>query len=267
MIRPGLIRIIAGYNVNRLGRQVLSSHYVRRSHLADVKPQGIFNDFMMEQVVSTWPLLRSNSISGSRLRMDSFQILACIFSLRIEQDAQRDQELRDRKNKNLKNKTHEEKQEEFKRRRVAAAALRRLKVDSKAAIRTLEKLAKKSNRKLTKSEGADHSKLLMDQWQEHIQWMRMHLVYFRPIPPIGGRRRHTAIVDRFVQLAIEGMAIRGDIPPPEDRLRYLIRLALKYHRAGRSLLKMRSDQSLRFQLSCFVRERCNLQDVEEMKNT
>lgn len=264
LIRPGLGLIVACYNVSGLGRQLLSSHSVRRPHLPDFKRQGAFDEFMMKQVASAWSLLCSKPGGGSRLKMNTFQIRACILSLRIEQEAQRDQELRKRKKKNLKNKTEEERKEEFKRRRLAIAALKRLKVDSKRVIRTLERLSKKSSRYLMKSEGPDRSKALIKQWQKHVQWMRMHLVYFCPTPPIGSRRRQRAIVDRFVQLAIEGMAIRGDVPPSKDRLRHLIRLALRYHRSGRFLLKMRSDQSLRFQLSFFVRERCKLRDVEEM---
>lgn len=213
---------------------------------------------MMDQVTSLWPLFGSIPAAGARIRMTSFQIRACIFSLRIEHDAQRDHELMTRKKRKLNNKTKEERTEELKRRQLAIARLKKLRADSKRVIRTLERLLKKSSRHLINSEGADHRELLLQRWRKHVQWMRMHLVYFRPTPPIGGRRGHIALVDRLVQLAIEGMAIRGEIPPPKDRLRSLIRLALKNHRAGRSLLKMRSDQTLRFQLSFFVSERSDL---------
>jgi hypothetical protein len=256
LIRPGLKLIIGAHNMS--SNAILACSYCRR----DLKYLGTFNSLMMAHVVSGLPHLYPTSQNGIRLRMTTFQIRACILGIRIIQDFEREKERKLRKQRNLRcpGVTEEHKTNELKRRQAAGATIRRLRTDSKRVIRSLERLVRKANRRLKNSTALDQTKLLIKSWQHHVQWMRNHLVYFRPPPPVGPKRWHRRQIDRLVPLAIEGLAIRGYLPLPPTTVRFLVRLALRYHRAERLTLHILNDKPLRFQLSFFIVERCNLRN-------
>jgi hypothetical protein len=69
---------------------------------------------------------------------------------------------------------------------------------------------KRANRALKANVGeAAHNEVLLG-WKQHLKWVRLHLVYFRPLPPVAHRRRaQRLLIDAAVDTASRGLRERG----------------------------------------------------------
>jgi hypothetical protein len=107
-------------------------------------------------------------------------------------------------------------------------------------IKTLERHLKRANRALQASLGKAAYNEVLQWWKQHLNWVRLHLVYFRPLPPVTHRRRaQRLLIDAAVDTASRGLRERGYALPAAKRLRHLMRLAVRYTRELRTGFSIR----------------------------
>lgn len=235
LIRPGVSRLASAQELYNSTKKLPNASYPFRIYpLKNPKRKGTHHKYMMKQIEEAWPALQSRSRHGVRLNLTTFQIRAYILALRIEQDCCRADSRFLKKRNNLRNVPPDKKKAEFKRRWTEARSLEQLKRDSERVIHALDKHMKRANCRMKSALGIDSFKLLVAVWQQHVQWLRMNLVYFRRYPrtPLAWRKQKHILIDEMVERATEGISREGCVPPSKKRLRSLMRLWLRYRRAG-----------------------------------
>jgi hypothetical protein len=143
-----------------------------------------------------------------RLHLNFLQLSACILAVRIGKDYDRVR---------LKRKISIERQQGMRR-----------------VISSLERELKRARRAYAAEMGEDMYKHMRTVWLQQLRWIRMNLVYFRPIR-VKTQRRKVArmIIDYGYERARAGLFARDLVPPEERDLRRLVRLAVRYIRRGR----------------------------------
>jgi hypothetical protein len=63
--------------------------------------------------------------------------------------------------------------------------LEQLRVKSQRVLSSLERHMKRENRHLQTLVPPEEYEALMDAWKKHFRWMRLRLVYFKPLQPIS----------------------------------------------------------------------------------
>jgi hypothetical protein len=201
---------------------------------------GVFKAEFMDIITDLWARIKPARGKRIRLQLNLLQLSACILAVRIGKDYDR---LR------LKRKISDERKS--------------------AMTRTIASLARELNRArraYAADMGEDAYKHLRETWFEHLGWIRMHLVYFRPLRAKTQRRRvEKMIIDYGYERARAGLFAR-DLQPPEPRdLRRLVRLAIRYIRRGRIRLfiqKLMNNESFAAEfLANFIEARRELQPV------
>lgn len=104
----------------------------------------------------------------------------------------------------------------------------------KRTIRSLERYLKRSNRLLLALMGNPEYDATLTMWQQHVRWMRLNLVYFKPLPPIiRPKQRQQKVLDLLTEMAIRGLKNEGYAPPEPRELRRVVRLYVRSSNRGR----------------------------------
>lgn len=128
-----------------------------------------FNPDLMNQIIELWRRLRSQSKTGGRVGMNTIEIRAAIFAVRVNMDW-----FRRRRNATRKNTARAK---EFLG--TDPASLKRLKQQSQRTIGSLERHLKRANSRLMAELERQDFDGFMALWRAHLIWMRFHLVYFK----------------------------------------------------------------------------------------
>ncbi len=223
--------------------------------------RGVRHPAMMNVVIRLWKKLRGKKDRGGRVRLDSRELRCAIFSVRVTGGLGR---MRARV---LRKKIAEQKAltrnglgpvDGRLRRELAAmkmtekrylelrreTALQREKEaeelsahnrrHSSRTIRSLERHMKRANRLLLANKGKAEYDALVTTWQQHVRWMRLNLVYFKPLTPIvRSKRRRQKLLDLLTDMAIHGLRNEGYAPPEPRELRRVMRLYVRSSNRGR----------------------------------
>jgi hypothetical protein len=218
LIWPGLNRIVLGYMTFR--ETGWADTYPFQVHPLATVPKpgfspGTFKVELMQMITDLWSRIKPARGRRIRLQLNFFQLSACILAVRIGHDYER---LR------LKRKISVERKR----------AMRRV-------IASLERELKRARRTYASEMGEDAYKCMRETWFEHLRWIRMHLVYFRPVGVTTQLRKvHKMIIDYGYERARAGLFARDLQPPEPCDLRRLVRLAIRYIRRGRIRLFMQN---------------------------
>lgn len=181
----------------------------------------------MERVLLLVEMVRPRKYKGGRLRVDSIDLRAMIFAARIQGEYVRH-------SKRTWKLSDEKKAVRF---GLDKLSMHRQHLRTGSTIRTLERHSKRADRQLLKKLTREEFATLMRMWRRHLRWMRLYLVYLKPgipVTPRSGptlRQRERAVIDRLVALARRALTEKGLQPPPEKRLRQLMRQRARTMRA------------------------------------
>lgn len=93
---------------------------------------------------------------------------------------------------------------------------------------------KRANRLLFSMLTKTEYQLLIEMWRQHLRWMRLHLAYFKPLPPIlHSKRRKKEILDILTDMALKGLKNEDCVPPDLSELRRVLRLYVRSSNRGR----------------------------------
>jgi hypothetical protein len=177
---------------------------------------GTFSNSLMARIVSLWKLLNPRAKAGGRVTMDSIELRATIFAIRVYVDYVRGRrKSRQRSSSDLDAQLP-----------LDEESFARLKIRSKRVILTLERNLKRANRALLKSVSRSEFVAQMRDWRAHLNWMRLHIAYFEPLRPraFGQKTRQQNILDELVRMAEHGIRIEGYQPPEAEELRRIMRM-------------------------------------------
>jgi hypothetical protein len=165
-------------------------------------------------------------------------------------------------------------------RKASVEAKRRMGIDTKSlsalarrsrrTIATLERHLKRSNRAAIAILTNEVYEAVTWAWREHLRWMRLHLAYFKPLPPIitGRKLRQQAIIDSLVDMATQGLRNKGVQSPNEFELRRLMRLFARSSRRGyrgsytiQFMMKHSTNFTAKWYLANFVLDRVDLKPL------
>jgi hypothetical protein len=187
--------------------------------------RGRYNSDFMKQVLELGRKLRPKSKRGGRVQMNAIDLRAAIFAVRVSKDWWRSQRITLRKVSAETKRRYE----------IDGESLSRLKEKSQRIIRTLERHLKRANARLLSFMERPSFDAYMKLWRAHVRWMRIHLVYFKPLTarPLSSRRRCQVIIDELQKLAEVSISEEGYQLPKPIELRRVIRLFASYSRRGR----------------------------------
>ncbi len=149
---------------------------------------------------------------------------------------------------------------------VDQQSLERLHQSCQRTISSLERHMKRANRLLRASVTSAEYEAVTERWRGHLRWMRLNLVYFKPVPPrVRSKRRFQMVLDVLTEIAIGGLRNEGYAPPQPEELRRTIRLYVASARRDRefpyTLPQMIGDPenfSNRWHLAQFIMARTKL---------
>ena len=223
--------------------------------------RGVRYPEMMNVVIRLWRKLRSKKDHGGRVRLDSLELRCAIFAVRVTRglgriltrvlrkkiaqqkalmrkglgpvDGRLRQEL-------AAMKMSEERYLELRRETTLAREKEAKEIGERdrrhsgRTMRSLERYMKRSNRLLLTGLGKTEYDALVTMWQQHVRWMRLNRVYFKPLPPIvGSKRRQKKLLDLLTDMAIQGLKNDGYLPPEPRELRRVMRLYVRSSNRGR----------------------------------
>lgn len=221
---------------------------------------GIFNDSMMAGIVALWKRLNPKAKTGGRVQMDTIELRTAIFAIRAQIDF-----VRGRRH------SYRRSSPEVKTRlRIDDESLDKLKVKSKRMILTLERHLKRANRALQRSISQSAFAALIRTWKAHLCWMRGHIAYFRPSPPVvkGRRIQQQRVLDELMKMAEHGIRNEGYQPPEAKELRRMMRLYVRSVRRGGEtysapdLLRRKQWFTANKYLGLFVLDRLTLKELQ-----
>jgi hypothetical protein len=112
----------------------------------------------------------------------------------------------------------------------------------------------------------------MAAWLAHVRWVRLHLVYFRPLKPIICRSKalYQVILDELQDMARVAIPEEGYQLPSDQDLRRVMRLFAVSSRRGRRglydlqfILKHKNDMNAKAELAEFVIKRLHPKPAKE----
>jgi hypothetical protein len=209
----------------------------------------------MDLVVNLWQRLQGKQDRGGRLTANCLELRAMIFAVRVTLGLDR---LRRRTLRRL------DKANKI-RLRLDPASAKRLLRSCKQTISSLERHMKCANRRLRALVSSSAYNALVDVWRQHLRWMRLNLVYFKPLPPIShSKRRQQRNLDTLTDMAIRGLKNEGLAPPEPRELRRVMRLYVRSSNRGREginsvpeMLRYPKDFNNRWFLAQWVISRTN----------
>jgi hypothetical protein len=212
LIWPGLNTLVNSLLTRQeTGSSIYSYNF--RLHPLEDRPRsgqnpGTFGQTIMQDVVELWKKFKGNDRKRLRVRMTFVDLSACIFAVRIGREYERLVQ-------GTKHKLREN-------------------LETKTVIARLERQLKRARRAYAAEVGESAYKEMRAGWFAHLRWMRMHLAHFRPQRiKTQPRLLQRMIVDQTCESAKTGILKRRYEPPPENELRRLVRLYLRYVRRER----------------------------------
>jgi hypothetical protein len=162
----------------------------------------------MQIIIELWAKLKGTDRKRIRLRLDFIQLSACILGVRIGKD--------------------------YEKIRLRRSHSREQKRALQRTISTLERELKRARRAYAAEMGEPNYQQMRGTWSGHLRWVRMNLVYFRPIRVKTQHRLvQRMLIDYCCERAKVGLAKRRLAAPGERDMRRLVRLAVRYIRRGR----------------------------------
>jgi hypothetical protein len=227
--------------------------------------RGAYNTEIMDQIMDIWNTLLSKGAAGGRVQMNTLQVRAAIFAVRVHIDLWRKQKHIGRRwSADVKN-----------RHCIDEAAFKQLELKAQRVIRSLERHRKRANRHLlTLITREEYAALIIDAWKKHLRWMRLRLVYFKPLPPVipGNKTGFQLILNKLGEMVEQGIRNEGYRPLDAEELRRMMRLFVASSRRGREggnwniryLLKNANSTPAKSFLANFVLRRLNLEPLPEL---
>lgn len=223
--------------------------------------RGTHHPAMMDLAIHLWKKLRGKQNRGGRVHLDSLEIRCAIFAVRVTGSLGR-MRTRDFRKKiaqqkalmkqgygpidaRLRQQLAAMKMTEesylallervgLEREREANQLRDRHRRHSRRTIDSLERHMKRANRRLLTDVGKTDYAAIVRNWQRHVRWMRLHLVYFKPWPPlVRKKRRQQLVLDVLTEIAIRGFEYHRDPPPEPRELRRILRLYVRSSNRGR----------------------------------
>lgn len=248
-IWPGLDLILNGHSSNRTGKNSRFCYPFRLNPPAPGFNRGEYSADLMSRVIELSRRLRPKAFTGGRVQMDTIEIRAAIFAVRVNLDWRRYQIARARKT--LKDRRVVEKTTPRNRVKTTRAerhvdrakeslqdaldAYCHLKNGAPRVINTLERHLKRANSRLMAEVERAEFNTYMQTWRAHLRWMRLRLVYFW-LPRIGPIRRksdYQVILQELERIARLALAEEGYAPPEANELHRIMRLFTVSVRRGR----------------------------------
>lgn len=264
VIWPGLDRIVVAYSGYCKTGQSL---YAYRSWMFNPSAEfnrGRYNNDCMNQIVGLWKLLRPKANRGGRAHLNAIEIRAAILAVRVNSDWWR---LRKHELRKHKARTKQ-------MLGVDAESLQKLEKRASLTIRSLERHLKRANYRLLAQVERGSYDALMSAWREHVRWIRLHLVYFRPQRPIIRRSKtqYQLILDQLEEMARVAIAEEGYQLPSDTELRRVMRLFTFSSRRGRRgyfdiicMLRNTRSEIAKSKLAEFILERLDLKPLAEKR--
>ena len=187
--------------------------------------RGVYDADMMAEVTSLWRQLRPKATSESRVRMNAIEVRIAILAVRVNVGIRR-----------LVRRSGRRRNADSKRRmKIDLESMEALQRRSKRAICSLERHMKRANRVLRALLTPEQSGALMEVWNRHLRWMRVHLVYFKPWRPVsnGRKTRQQKTLNILMEMAARGLRNEQYESPNEIELRRMMRLYARSSRRAR----------------------------------
>jgi hypothetical protein len=186
--------------------------------------EGAYRSAMMDRIRALWIRMKPIATTGGRVEMNSIDIRAAIFAVRINLQL-------------LRRKVHDARRKDAKTKRTLgldSAAIKKRKQQTQPVIKSLERNLKCATRTSLKIVPPSEFAKMSKEWQSHLRWMKFHLAYFKPVPLVRGRRFvHLRVIDRLIAIAEQAIGREGfEVPDPRE-LRDVVRLFVRYSRRGR----------------------------------
>jgi hypothetical protein len=270
VIWPGLDLIVLAESSRRTKG---SAHYEYPFRIYPKYPgfdRGHFHPELMNVIVSLWKRLRGREKRGGRIQVNDIELRAAVFAVRTTMAHFRKRDRGLRKRISLARETWRDSERESLRKSLANVqvdieryfALRKEGVENarkqiaetarysrraRQTISSLERHAKRANRLLRKRSTPAQYEALMQMWREHLRWMRLHLVYFAPPPPVWRPKRwRQRNLDILTEMAIRGLKNEGYAPPEPVELRRVLRLYVRSSNRGRERLTNSVPEMLKY---------------------
>jgi hypothetical protein len=201
VIFPGLNFMVLAWLTRQQTGACLSSYPFWLHQLPRGYDVGTFSSAMMDKIVGLWGRLKPMAKTGGRVRLNAIEVRIAILSARV----------------NLKLGRHgarlmRGKDAEAKRPLgVNKNSVAKLRKRTRSVIKSLEKTMKRANRGFLKEVSKEEFQNQSKQWQAHLRWMKYHILYFKPLPPLGGalRRVRQLRIDQLVAIAEGDSRIMG----------------------------------------------------------
>lgn len=230
LIWVGLDLIAKGYSSHRAGRNTRCSYPFSLYPPGPEFRPGKYDPDLMSCIVDLIKRLRPKAFKGGRVHMNAIEIRTVIFAVRVHLDWWR----------HLKQLSHRESDETKRTFGVDHESVAKQQKQGQRVIRTLERHMKRANHHLLIEVGEDQYDALTSGWRDHVRWMRLRLVYFKPhrIHFRNNKKRYQAILDGFEAIANAALAEEGYELPPPKLLRRIMRLfALSVRRRRQGAIK------------------------------
>ncbi len=261
MIWPGLDFIVKAESQRRESGAAAYCYPFRVYPPSGGFDRGVRHPEMMNVVIGLWRKLRGKKDCGGRVRLGSLELRCAIFAVRVTSGLGRmhtrvlrkkiaEQKALLRKgvgpvDGRLRQelaamKMSEERYLELRREsashreKEAGELSKRTRRHGTRTIQSLERHMKRANRLLLANKGKAEYDALVTTWQQHVRWMRLNLVYFKPLTPIvRSKRRRQKLLDLLTDMAIQGLKNEGYAPPESRELRRVMRLYVRSSNRGR----------------------------------
>ena len=224
VIWPGLDLLFKSYAARQLKGGIRYEYPFRIYPPLGGFKRGEFDQDFMDKILGLWKRLRPRAKAGGRVQMDTIELRATIFAIRANIDF-------------VRKRRHDLRLDPETRARflIDDKSYDQLKIKSQRVICSLERHMKRANRVLLKLVNREQCTALVITWKAHLRWMRLHIVYFKPLPKIirGRRIRQQREIDELMEMAVRGLQKEGYVPPDLKELRRMVRLYVRSARRGR----------------------------------
>ena len=153
---------------------------------------------------------------------------------------------------------------------IDPTAFEELKTKSARTIRSLERHMKRADYRLRQLVPPEDYVALIDCWKKHLRWIRLHLVYFKPVRPIlkKSKTRYQLVLNDLIAAAKYMISAEGFLLPSEVELRRVMRMYARSARRGREayytvqhIIGHKFSEISRWHLVEFIEKRVPLQPV------
>ena len=262
VLTPGIKLLVGAYETRQRSGTAPFTYPFRIYPPSRAFDRGTYNQSCMDKTLSLWETVKAKSKNGRWVRMDTIELRAAIFAIRVYIDFVR-----------LLRRQHRRQSGKLRGRApIDDRSIALLKAKSHRVIRVLERHMKRANRALIKAVGKEQYAALLVAWKAHLRWMRLRIVYCKPLgkPLPGRRKRMQRELDELMQMARRGLGKAGYKPPEDKELRHFMRLYARYARSGtqghwtiKFLLANKAEFSRTYHLANFVIDRSNLKELSK----